>query len=191
LDKKKKPIYKKWWFWLVAFLVFGFVVGQTSDDKPQTDEVAEVEEKKEEPKKETNDKAVKKKEKEKMKKEKADKEKKEREEKTKYGIKLWEEDDGTKDFLIDMHKDNGMVDVGPNNDDYSVMNVVVADELRLLTDEEKEYLINEMGTGVKNMVSSTFEHLDDNDNPQVHVNFIYPNQETAATQKMSGGWKVK
>ena len=186
MDKKKKPIYKKWWFWLVAFLVFGFVVGQTSDDKPQTDEVAEVEEKKEEPKKETNDKAVKKKEKEK-----ADKEKKEREEKTKYGIKLWEEDDGTKDFLIDMHKDNGMVDVGPNNDDYSVMNVVVADELRLLTDEEKEYLINEMGTGVKNMVSSTFEHLDDNDNPQVHVNFIYPNQETAATQKMSGGWKVK
>ena len=40
MDKKKKPIYKKWWFWLVAFLVFGFVVGQTADDEP-TEEVEE------------------------------------------------------------------------------------------------------------------------------------------------------
>src|SRR5699024_5117813 len=39
LDKKKKPIYKKWWFWLVAFLVFGFVVGQTSDDEEQAEDV--------------------------------------------------------------------------------------------------------------------------------------------------------
>lgn len=57
VDKKKKPIYKKWWFWLVALLVFGFVVGQTSDNEEQTEEVGqeqEDEEKaKEEPKEES------------------------------------------------------------------------------------------------------------------------------------------
>ena len=57
MDKKKKPIYKKWWFWLVAFLVFGFVVGQTSDNEEQAEDVEqepEDEEKaKEEPKEES------------------------------------------------------------------------------------------------------------------------------------------
>src|SRR5699024_885082 len=33
------PNYKKWWFWLVAFLVFGLVVGQTSDDEEQAEDV--------------------------------------------------------------------------------------------------------------------------------------------------------
>src|SRR5699024_402447 len=57
LDKKKKPIYKKWWFWLVAFLVLGFVVGQTSDDEEQAEddeqESKDEEKAKEEPKEES------------------------------------------------------------------------------------------------------------------------------------------
>lgn len=57
MDKKKKPIYKKWWFWLVAFLVFGFVVGQTSDNEELTEEVGQEqkdeEKAKEEPKEES------------------------------------------------------------------------------------------------------------------------------------------
>lgn len=80
-DKKNKPVYKKWWFWLVAFLVFGFVVGQTADDEPKEDveEEAKEETKEEskekdeeekpkedkEEKKETEDKEEEKKEKEK------------------------------------------------------------------------------------------------------------------------------
>src|SRR5699024_9640166 len=55
LDKKKKPIYKKWWFWLVAFLVFGFVVGQTSDDEEQAEDVEQEPEDGEKPKEEPNE----------------------------------------------------------------------------------------------------------------------------------------
>src|SRR5699024_5071893 len=52
LDKKKKPIYKKWWFWLVAFMVFGFVVGQTSDNEEQAEDVEQEQEDKEKAKEE-------------------------------------------------------------------------------------------------------------------------------------------
>ena len=31
-EKKEKPFYKKWWFILIAVLIFGFIVGITSDD---------------------------------------------------------------------------------------------------------------------------------------------------------------
>jgi|SRR5690625_1920442 len=118
--------------------------------------------------------------------------KKEEEAAIELGIKLWEaEEDGTKDFLLETHGVNGLIDVGPNNDNYSVMNAVVSDEFRLLTDEEKEYLVNEMGNSIRNLVASNFGHLDEDNVPKVSVNFIYPNQETVASQKMSGGWKIK
>ena len=55
MDKKKKPIYKKWWFWLVAFLVFGFVVGQTSDNEERTEDVEQEPEDGEKPKEEPNE----------------------------------------------------------------------------------------------------------------------------------------
>lgn len=205
-EEVKKPIYKKWWFWLGAFLLFGFIVGQTSDNEEGSTEVEAQEEQKieedkkdEEAAKEKEDKKQAKKDKEQAKEDEKKKEqeekeakKKENEDAIKLGLELWEaEEDGTKDFLMEMHRDNGMVDVGPNNDDYSVMNVVVLDEFRLLTDEEKEYLVNEMGDSVRNMVGSTFGHLDNNNKSNVYVNFIYPSQETAASQKMNGSWKIK
>lgn len=43
MSKENKPIHKKWWFWLGAIVIFGFIVGQTSDDSSE-EEVAEAEE---------------------------------------------------------------------------------------------------------------------------------------------------
>ena len=51
-DKKNKPVYKKWWFWLVAFLVFGFYIGQTSDNEERTEDVEQEPEDEEKPKEE-------------------------------------------------------------------------------------------------------------------------------------------
>lgn len=206
-EKVKKPFYKRFWFWAGAFIIFGWIVGITSEDD---EEVAEKEAKQEQVKQEREDKkaskekekadklaeeeAVEEKEKEEAKKKEDEKkvEKKEKEDAIKSGLKHWEaEEDGTKDFLLEEYRDKGMIGIEPNNDEFSVMNVIVADEFRLLSDEEKEYLVNEMGTSVSNLVGSYFGHLDGNDQSQVHVNFIYPDGESAATQKMTGGWKIK
>src|SRR5690625_2430443 len=42
-NKKKKPFYKKWWFWLVDFLVLGFEVVQSSDHYVDTEEDEDAE----------------------------------------------------------------------------------------------------------------------------------------------------
>lgn len=184
----------------IAAVWFAYIIidAQPTEEEIQAEEAAKVErEAEQEAKKvakeeEKADKdAAKKEKKEAEEKEKAE-EKKEKEEAIEYGIELWEaEEDGTKDFLMEEHRDNGLIDVGPNNDDYSVMNAIVAEEFRLLTDEEKEYLINQMGNSIRNLVGSHFGHLDANHKSQVHVNFMYHNGESVASQKMSGGWKIK
>jgi len=47
-EKKEKPFYKKWWFILIAVLIFGFIVGITSEDvEKDTQKEAQSKEKKE------------------------------------------------------------------------------------------------------------------------------------------------
>lgn len=80
-QKSKKPVYKRWWFWLGAFILFGFIVGQTSDNEEQIDE-AEVQEKQvEQEEQKKKEKQEEKKKAEKEAKEKEEAEKKEKEEK--------------------------------------------------------------------------------------------------------------
>src|SRR5699024_8092337 len=50
-----KPSYKKWWFWLLAFFVFGFVVGQISDNEEQAEDVEQEPEDREKTKEEPNE----------------------------------------------------------------------------------------------------------------------------------------
>ncbi|GGN64595.1 hypothetical protein [Oceanobacillus indicireducens] len=76
-QKSKKPVYKRWWFWLGAFILFGFIVGQTSDNEEQPDQ-AEAQEKQEE---QENQKEQEKEEQKKV--EEEEKEKKKEEEKKK------------------------------------------------------------------------------------------------------------
>lgn len=54
-EEKKKPFYKKFWFWAGAFIIFGWIVGITSEDE---EEVAEKEAKQEQVKQEREDKKV-------------------------------------------------------------------------------------------------------------------------------------
>lgn len=49
VKNKKKPFYKKWWFWVIAVMFIGGVVGLNQDDPKKVGQTsAKVEEKKEE-----------------------------------------------------------------------------------------------------------------------------------------------
>lgn len=42
MDKKKKPIYKKWWFWVIIIFVMG-VIGNAMSEEDETDAAKQVE----------------------------------------------------------------------------------------------------------------------------------------------------
>lgn len=76
-----------------------------------------------------------------------------------------------------------------DENDYSVIYATVADEVKLLTKEEKQVLVDDWGNSIINLVNTNLYGGDKSNSPMVH--FKYQDGSKLADQKMLDGWKIK
>lgn len=189
-SKSTKPFYKKWQTWVIVFLLFAFI-GFTSDnetedlaadnsdlDRTETSEEADVVEVVEETESVDNQDAL-------------DDEEAKRHE---AALRTWEEDQ--KNWWLNEYAEYGVVDIQPVTDSFSHVNVIVTDELKLLSDNEKEYFVDLVGSRANNFVSVHFEHYSESvgvaQPKDVYVDFYYSDGKLMARQKVtSQGWDIK
>lgn len=199
-EKVKKPIHKRWWFWVVAVLVVGsWIVG--NDDKEQAEPTAkeaaadakvEKKESAEKEKQRAKEEEKVKKEKEEAEKKQKEKEAKEKEDTLESAKEQWEKED--RDWWIEEHSEQGVVNIYPTADDFRSVVVVMANEFKLLDDNQKQYLVDEVGKAANNFIGIKFGHNKDgiSSDLDVVVEFDYADGTELARQRViKGGWKLK
>src|SRR5699024_10634451 len=113
-------------------------------------------------------------------KEKAEEEKAE-EEKEQSRSEIWEE---TKPKLLGHYAENNVVDIKTDSN-HRVFNVYIANVMKLLDKNEKQYYVDELG----NLLSQDLDIAFSEDN--TWVEFYYEDGSKMASRKMGGGYKIK
>jgi len=100
-------------------------------------------------------------------------------------VKDW--DNHFKEDMLEHYGEAGVIDIRENpGSDWDVVNVYVPNEFKLSSEEEKRYYVEEIGPLLEADLSSHFKKDHD-----VHVYFLYEDNNTMASRKMFGGWKIK
>lgn len=85
---------------------------------------------------------------------------------------------------------NIITDIKPlNTNNYDVIYVFVKNDVKLLDDNKKQYLVDEWGNSIINLTTANLYGGDKSNQPMVH--FKYQDGSSLADQKMFGGWKIK
>lgn len=170
----------------------GKPVNKEEQEQPKEDP-KEKEEKKEDPKEEQskeNDEKVE--EETTTKKDEPEKENLTETEEFKSALDWWEKED--KDWWIEEHSESGVVDIQPLEDDFSMVSVIMANELKMLSEGEKQYVVDEVGKAANNFVAIKFGHAKEGiaKDLDVVVEFYYEDGSEMASQRvLKGGWKIK
>ena len=88
----------------------------------------------------------------------------------------------------------GVVNIYPTSDDFRSVVVVMINEIKLLDDNEKQYIVDEIGNYANNFVSIAFGHNKGGvaSKLDVVVEFDYADGSALARQQVfKGGWKIK
>lgn len=85
-------------------------------------------------------------------------------------------------------QENAIIDIKPLNDDnYDVIHAFVVDEVKMLSDNEKQYLVDEWGKSISDRTKGYIPGVE-----IVHVYFKYADGSPLADPKLLGdGWKIK
>ncbi|MBS4195312.1 hypothetical protein [Lederbergia citri] len=175
-EKEKKPFYKRWWFIVIAIFIGLGIIGSfmPDEDKEVVEAKIEVKAKEKATKPETKTK---------------DEAKPKSEEKPSYS----EEDEKLllEDYLRYASEQEGLLlDIKPLNDDnYDVVYATVVNEVKMLTDNEKQYLVDEWGKSITNLTNVWLYKGNKDNSPSVF--FKYEDGNRLADPKMLGGWKIK
>lgn len=76
-----------------------------------------------------------------------------------------------------------------NDDNYDVIYVYVVDEIKLLNEEEKQYLVDDWGASIINQTNAVLYGGFTDNPPMVH--FKYQDGSKLADEKIFGGWEIK
>ena len=189
-QKTKKPFYKRWWFITIAvLLVIGIIGNLTESDEAKQKKIDQEVALELEKNKKKEDREIAKKQAETLKKE---KEAKKVEVSTVAASYSKDDELNLQESYAWLmgESENLIVDIKPlNTDNYDVVYAYVVNEVKLLDDNQKQYLVDSWGNSIINLTNVNL-FGGSQENPPM-VNFLYQDGSSLADEKIFGGWKIK